>query len=99
MHVIPKPYLNFWSIFGPLILRLRRQDECVGTIAAWTNVPNPLDHLYFINLDNMQNYSFLGCVEVERKDGLRVAGGWFHENNATLWLHLASWNLLDSQLS
>ena len=29
-------------------------------------------------------------------------GGWvggFHENNATLWLHLASWNLPDSQIS
>ena len=32
------------------------------------------------------------------KDGLR--GGWGSvENNATLWLHLASWNLPDSQLS
>ena len=69
------------------------------TNAAWTNVPNPSDYVYSVNLDSMQNYSFLGCVEVERKDGLRVAGGWFHENNATLWLHLASWNLLDSQLS
>ena len=38
---------------------------------------------------------------VIEKDGLRVGGwlgGWFHENNATLWLHLASWNLLDFQL-
>ena len=26
-------------------------------------------------------------------------GGWFHDNNAMLWLHLASWNLPDSQLS
>ena len=37
------------------------------------------------------------------KDGLRVGGGWvggwFHQNNATSWLHLASWNLPDSQLS
>ena len=24
--------------------------------------------------------------------------GWFHQNNATLWLHLASWALLDFQL-
>ena len=30
--------------------------------------------------------------------GWRV-GGWCQENNATLWLHLASWNLPDSQLS
>ena len=29
-----------------------------------------------------------------------VGGGWSKpENNATLWLHLASWNLPDSQLS
>ena len=26
-------------------------------------------------------------------------GGFMVENNATLWLHLASWNLLDFQLS
>ena len=25
-------------------------------------------------------------------------GGWFHQNNATSWLHLASWYLLDFQL-
>ena len=36
--------------------------------------------------------------------GGRVAGwvgGWvvYQSNNATLWLHLASWNLPDSQLS
>ena len=32
----------------------------------------------------------------------RVGGGWvgnYSENNATLWLHLTSWNLSDSQLS
>ena len=28
-----------------------------------------------------------------------MAGGWFHDNNDTLWPHLASWNLPDSQLS
>ena len=34
-----------------------------------------------------------------------AAGGWvggwvvYQSNNATLWLHLASWNLPDSQLS
>ena len=28
-----------------------------------------------------------------------VIGGWFHDNNATLWLHLASWTLPDFQLS
>ena len=85
-----------------------------------TNVPNnPLDNLYFVNLDSVPNFSFLGCLEVRRKDGLRVGcagyvvgcagyvvgglrrlcGGWFHENNATLWLHLASWDLPDSQLT
>ena len=26
-------------------------------------------------------------------------GGWFHDNNAKLWLHFASWNLPDSLLS
>ena len=32
--------------------------------------------------------------------GYVVGGGWSQsENNATLWLHLASWNLQDSQLS
>ena len=30
----------------------------------------------------------------------RLCGGWSQsENNATLWLHLASWDLPDSQLS
>ena len=31
-----------------------------------------------------------------------AAGGWvvvYQDNNATPWLHLASWNQLDSQLS
>ena len=28
-----------------------------------------------------------------------AAGGWFHDNNATLWLHLESWTLPDFQLS
>ena len=38
--------------------------------------------------------------KIRRKEVLRVGGGWFLvENNATLWLHLASWNLPDSQLS
>ena len=38
-----------------------------------TNVPNnPLDNLYFVNLDSVPNFSFLGCLEVRRKDGLRV---------------------------
>ena len=34
--------------------------------------------------------------------GCRLVGQamwWFHENNAKLWLHLASWDLLDSQPS
>ena len=40
---------------------------------------------------------------LRKKDGLRVVGGrWvvsLQENNATLWLHIASWSLPDSQLS
>ena len=41
-------------------------------------------------------------VKLMRWDGW-VVGGWvvgnYSENNATLWLHLTSWNLSDSQLS
>ena len=70
-------------------------------------VPNTLNHLIFVTLGCIPKLSFLDYVEVGKKDGLRVGGsvaepmcwvgGWFHDNNATLWLHLASWNLPDSQ--
>ena len=61
-------------------------------------------HLLLVNLGCMPNFSFLGYVKVGKKDVLRVGGewvgGWFWvENNATLWLHLASWELPDSPLS
>ena len=60
------------------------------TNVAWANVPNILDRRIFVNLGYMPNFSFLGYAEVRKKDVLRV-GGWFWvENNATLWLHLAS---------
>ena len=34
--------------------------------------PNPWDYLHFVNLDSIPNFSVLGCLEVRRKDGLRV---------------------------
>ena len=34
--------------------------------------PNPWDFLYFVNLDSVSNFSFLGCLEVKKTDGLRV---------------------------
>ena len=42
------------------------------TNVVFTNVPNILDHPIFVNLGCMPNFSFLGCLEVRRKDGLRV---------------------------
>ena len=48
--------------------------------------------IYFLNRGPMG-----GTLHI-KIDKLRV-GGWFPQNNATLWLHLASWNLPDSQLS
>ena len=50
--------------------------------------------LRFVKLGGIPNISFLGYVEVRKIEVLRVGGwvgGWFLvENNATLWLHLAS---------
>ena len=34
----------------------------------------------------------------QKKMGWGWVGGWFHQNNATSWLHLASWYLPDFQL-
>ena len=64
-----------------------------------TKVPNTLDHLVFVSLYGIQNLIFLGYVEDEKKMGCGWVGGFMIENNATLWLHLASWNLPDFQLS
>ena len=45
------------------------------TNIAWTSVPNILQHLIFVNLGCIPNFSFLGYVEVGKKEVLRV-GGW-----------------------
>ena len=39
------------------------------TNVAWTSVPNILYHLIFVNLGRITNFSFLGYVEVRKKDG------------------------------
>ena len=69
------------------------------TNVAWVNIQNTLEHLHLVDLGYMQKFQYLDHQEVVKKDGLRGVGGWSHENNATLWLHLASWNLPDSQFS
>ena len=56
---------------------------------AWAYVPNILDHLIFVNLGCMPNFSFLSYVEVGKKDVLRVGGSWLRIM-PRLWLHLAS---------
>ena len=60
--------------------------------------PNQNDLKIFVNLVCIANFSFLGSVEVRYPS--YTPDGWSHvHNHATLWLHLASWNLLDFQLS
>ena len=44
------------------------------TNVAWAYVPNILDHLIFVNLGCMPNFSFLSYVEVGKKDVLRLGG-------------------------
>ena len=43
---------------------------------TWTNVFKTLDHLIFVKLGCLPNFSSLVYLEVGEKDGLRVAGGW-----------------------
>ena len=40
------------------------------------NIPNPLDPLKFVDVGWIPNFSFLGYLEVAKKDGLRAGGGW-----------------------
>ena len=40
--------------------------------------------------DIIQILEDVGPFSLLEKDGLRVGRGWFLQNNATLWLHLAS---------
>ena len=60
------------------------------TNVALTNVPNSLNHLRFVKLGWLPNLGFLGYAKVRRKGVLQVGGWLLVENNATLWLHLAS---------
>ena len=48
----------------------------IRTNVAWTSVLNILSHHIFVNLGCIPNFSFLGYVEVRKKDVLRLNGGW-----------------------
>ena len=50
---------------------------------------NTLDHLIHVNLCCLASLSSLGYLEAVGKDGLWV-GGWFHKNDAMLWLNIAN---------
>ena len=49
--------------------------------------------------DTAQNSKTEGGTPHKRIEQMKKTGGDNQSNNATLWLHLASWNLPDSQLS
>ena len=72
----PWLYAKFLLPRAQLVFRIQIGAKCGKNVprtnGEWTNVPNPLDYLYFVNLDSVPNFSFLGCLEVRRKDGLRV---------------------------
>ena len=61
--------------------------------------PSKHSQLTLQTLLRYPQYTFYTYVFEKRWVAGGRVGGWFHQNNATLWLHLASWNLPDFQLS
>ena len=92
------------KIFSKKVVSKIIRTNVTRTNVDWTFVPNVFDHLIFVNFEKSKRPNLCSS---QKKDGLQV-GGWvggarayhyWHENNATFWLHLASWDLPDCQPS
>ena len=93
-----------------IVYKMLKKKKIVYKI-IWTNVTRTNDawtldkcpkHLVSSHFCELRLHAKFQLPRLSRSQKKRWApgGGWFWvQNNATLWLHLASWNLPDSQLS
>ena len=63
-----------WTV--KLDLLYKKKDKCSQDKDCLDKCPNTFNPINFVNLGCIPNFSFLDYVEVGRKDGLRVGGGW-----------------------
>ena len=70
----------FWVKQFPSAKNLDKyhQDKVVRVNVTWTTVPNTLDYLILVSSYCIQNLSFIGYVEGQKKMGTGWVGGWFH---------------------
>ena len=92
------------KIFSKKVVSKIIRTNVIRTNVDWTFGLNVFDHLIFVNFEKSKRPNLCSS---QKKDGLQV-GGWvggarayhyWHENDATFWLHLASWDLPDCQPS